>query len=160
MSGSPVFVSDTARYKYRRTWHLLSFWLWRWPPLRLSKHQSLQPTVFLKTTLTWMINFFKHVIITFNKMDCSHLQWYSHSYFSKHNSSFCHIKWGCQCSSNTSWKDIWKKDEWAIIRPSHLPSNTNKNTCNCPTYGRLPCMNRVWLMLGPIHLYQTTTRRC
>ena len=41
-------------------WQRLFTWLWRWLPLR-SKHQS-PTTVFLKTTLTWMITQDKQLI--------------------------------------------------------------------------------------------------
>ena len=49
-------------YIYRQTWQTCFTWLWRWPPLRPSKHQS--PTIiFLKATTTWTINFTLLMII-------------------------------------------------------------------------------------------------
>ena len=41
----------------------LSQWLWRWRPLRLSKRQSLSPTVLFRTTLTRTITLHELLIL-------------------------------------------------------------------------------------------------
>ena len=43
--------------------HLQSQWLWRWRPLRLSKRQSLSPTVLFRTTLTRTITLHELLIL-------------------------------------------------------------------------------------------------
>ena len=49
----------------RSDWRFVDLtWLWRWLPLRPSKRHSLPlTTVFLKTTVTWTINFQWHLTI-------------------------------------------------------------------------------------------------
>ena len=54
---------SVVRVAWSSGWGTLSQWLWRWRPLRLSKRQSLSPTVLFRTTLTRTITL--HELIVF-----------------------------------------------------------------------------------------------